>query len=478
MSGSANYLHDEVFSEDWVRMTFAYKKKGKARQVVSSESVILDSACDDKLGATHVVTEVKTGFNAFLLFESKTTTKTTKKEMGGTLKVLIKSIPSFQVEGQASLQMTEQEESVKSSLTFKFYGDTTVDPPPATFEDAVAVYKSLPSKAEEDERVVTFSIAPLSLYCDKSTQIMNEIGNSNIEYISQMMMDFNAIEKVLRKLKDTRLAIDFQRYRKVLLDLEIRFENTRSEFTARIQTLIPKIRAGESDPVELTKLLQDYNNSPYEKERFLTLLNTRQKEIETAEFITYHPSLPSNDNLFIDLDATGDMSKCIIDHDYALVYELEIMPPNPESLGAMHENKTLDETNKWFMKELEVGKNRPLMNNFIKLTKKNEDSSASICFMISLEKIGQSEKKFQLKLLKEGNTIIEDFQAPQVVWKMDHIEKGVNTAKIQIHYNGEKENNIVKNGKTSINHQVTATYKSHAPNVSTFIKVKSIFTMW
>ena len=58
-------------------MTFAYKKKGKARQVVSSESVILDSACDDKLGATHVVTEVKTGFNAFLLFESKTTTKTT-----------------------------------------------------------------------------------------------------------------------------------------------------------------------------------------------------------------------------------------------------------------------------------------------------------------------------------------------------------------------------------------------------------------
>ena len=86
--------------------------------------------------------------------------------------------------------------------------------------------------------------------------------------------------------------------------------------------------------------------------------------------------------------------------------------------------------------------------------------------MISLEKIGQSEKKFQLKLLKEGNTIIEDFQAPQVVWKMDHIEKGVNTAKIEIHYNGEKENNIVKNGKTSINHQVTATYKSYGENVS------------
>ena len=70
------------------------------------------------------------------------------------------------------------------------------------------------------------------------------------------------------------------------------------------------------------------------------------------------------------------------------------------------------------------------------------------------------------------NTIIEDFQAPQVVWKMDHIEKGVNTAKIEIHYNQENVNNIVKNGKTSINHQVTATYKSHGPDVSDFIKFK------
>ena len=452
-------------------MTFAYKKKGKARQVVSSESVILDSACDDKLGATHVVTEVKTGFNAFLLFESKTTTKTTKKEMGGTLKVLIKSIPSFQVEGQASLQMTEQEESVKSSLTFKFYGDTTVDPPPATFEDAVAVYKSLPSKADEDERVVTFSIAPLSLYCDKSTQIMNEIGNSNIEYISQMMMDFNDIEKVMRKLKNTRLALDFQRYRRVLLDLETRFENTRSYFTSQLQTLLPKIRANQADPVELTNLLQEYNNSPYEKEKFLTVLYTRQKEIETAEFMIYHPSLPDTSNLFIDLDATGDMSKCIIDHDYALVYNLQIMPPNPESLGAKYENGTLDENNKWFMDELQVGMNRPLMNDFIKLTKKNDQSSASICFMISLDQIGTSDKKFQLKLLKEGTMIIEDFEAPQVIWKMDHLKRGVNTATIRIYHNkAEKESSMIGGsgpGPSLINYQIIATYESLGTDVCT-----------
>ena len=464
-------MSDEKFSDDWVRMTFTYKKKGKQLQVVSSESKIHDSACDPNLGATHVVTEVKTGFNAFLLFESKSSTSSSKKEIGGSLKVLIKSIPQFQIDAEAKLNITTKENEIKNSLTFKFYGDTTVDPPPATFEDAVQIYQSLPAKSKEDERVVSFTIAPLRLYCDQSTAILNEVANSNVEYISQMIMDFNAIEKVLRKLKDTRLALDFQRYRKVLLDLETRFENTRSEFTAQIQTLLPRIREGVSDPSELTKLLQEYNNSPYEKERFLTLLNTRQKEIETAEFMIYHPSLPDTSNLFIDLDATGDMSKCIIDHDYALVYNLQIMPPNPESLGAKYENGTLDENNKWFMDELQVGMNRPLMNDFIKLTKKNDQSSASICFMISLDQIGTSDKKFQLKLLKEGTMIIEDFEAPQVIWKMDHLKRGVNTATIRIYHNkAEKESSMIGgsgSGPSLINYQIIATYESLGTDVCT-----------
>ena len=97
-------------------MTFTYKKKGKQRQVVSQSSVLHDMACDPKIGATHVVTEVKTGFNAFLLFEAKSTKQNTKKEMGGRMKVVIKSIPSFQLEGEAGIQMTEDEKKEREKV--------------------------------------------------------------------------------------------------------------------------------------------------------------------------------------------------------------------------------------------------------------------------------------------------------------------------------------------------------------------------
>ena len=80
--------------------------------------------------------------------------------------------------------------------------------------------------------------------------------------------------------------------------------------------------------------------------------------------------------------------------------------------------------------------------------------------MISLDQIGTSEKKFQLKLLKEGTMIIEDFEAPQVIWKMDHLKRGVNTATIRIYHNKEKESGMMESSASLINYQIIATYSS------------------
>ena len=105
------------------------------------------------------------------------------------------------------------------------------------------------------------------------------------------MTDFETVEKVLRRLKGTRLSMDFQNYRTVLLNLEKRFENNKSFFTSKIQDLLPRLRQKKAEASELTDLIKEYNKSPYEKETFLGLLAARQKEIETAEFIIYNDGI-------------------------------------------------------------------------------------------------------------------------------------------------------------------------------------------
>ena len=122
-----------------------------------------------------------------------------------------------------------------------------------------------------------------------------DINRQNLESIFDIMVDFEEVAKVLRRLKNTRLSLEFQRYRSVLMDLEKRFEVMQSKFKSKIQQLLPKMRAQKANPTELTELLHEYNTSPYNKEIFLALLSARQKEIETAEFIIFNPKLVSNE---------------------------------------------------------------------------------------------------------------------------------------------------------------------------------------
>ena len=148
-------------------MTFKYSKKGRQITALPHESGKNSYICELDTGATHVVTELKYGFNAFLIFEYKKSESETKQEVGGSLKIAVELLGgAIKAEGEASLELSATDKDVQNKLRFKFHGDTIIDPPPQTFEDAIAVYQSLPAKSVEDERVVSFSIAPLSEYCD------------------------------------------------------------------------------------------------------------------------------------------------------------------------------------------------------------------------------------------------------------------------------------------------------------------------
>ena len=200
-------------------------------------------------------------------------------------------ISSMELSGSGSIEMTDEQTEIADTMTFKFFGDTVIDPPPQSFNESIEIYQSLPAASLEDQRVVSFSIAPLSDYCDESDAILNSISNANVESVSAMMVDFEQVHQVFRRLLNSDLALDFSRYRSVLLDLQKRFKEEESYFTSQMQTLLPEIRSGEAEDSALTTLLQEYSSSIYEKETFLALLAYRQKEIETAEFIIYNDGI-------------------------------------------------------------------------------------------------------------------------------------------------------------------------------------------
>ena len=120
-------------------MVYKYNKRGVQIVVDDNRSKLNDKKCSQYPDATHVITEVTYGYNAYMVFELETSSVLKKKSIYGSLHVLVKSMPQFSIEGSASLNLTEEEKVVKNRLSFKYFGDSVIDPPPATFADAIKV---------------------------------------------------------------------------------------------------------------------------------------------------------------------------------------------------------------------------------------------------------------------------------------------------------------------------------------------------
>ena len=109
--------------------------------------------------------------------------QTDKKEIGGSLRVMINTIPTLEINADGSVDMTENQRNLSRSMKLDFYGDTLIDSP-TTFESAVKVYKDLPTFANTSESVVRFSLSPITDYCTEKTTILNQISGDNVKKVS------------------------------------------------------------------------------------------------------------------------------------------------------------------------------------------------------------------------------------------------------------------------------------------------------
>ena len=64
----------------------------------------------------------------------------------------------------------------------------------------------------EDERVKSFSITPLHEYCGEAFEddVLVEISNDLLDQLVNVLVDFEYVDRIMRRLKSTRLAQDFQ----------------------------------------------------------------------------------------------------------------------------------------------------------------------------------------------------------------------------------------------------------------------------
>ena len=120
----------------------AFKSTAYSDIIPTSLPLQYPKICDQS--ATHVVSKIVYGQNAYFFFKHAKKSGSEKEDIAGSLQAVVKSIPNFSIAGSTSVKLTGEEKKLMESTEVRFNGDFRLKNGfPTTYEGAVDAFKEL-----------------------------------------------------------------------------------------------------------------------------------------------------------------------------------------------------------------------------------------------------------------------------------------------------------------------------------------------
>ncbi|XP_036938319.1 neoverrucotoxin subunit beta-like isoform X2 [Acanthopagrus latus] len=285
VGGSAKYLNDKKKFKNQSRVTCRYNATTHFNQLSVTQGETMNPQQIEvirKGTATHVVTGILYGANAFFVFDSEKLEASSVQDIQGHMEAVIKKIPTFDVEGKVDIKLTEEEKELTNKFSCKFYGDLILQSNPATFVDAVKTYVELPKLLGEDgEKSVPVKVwmMPLKVFDTTAAELMKEISVGLVWKLQNALEDLREIQMRCNDSLDDTVV---QSFPQIQAELN-KFQNCCELYVTNLQVNVAKkllsIREGKEDESSVKKLLDDRNESPFSHEKLDKWLDHKEREI-------------------------------------------------------------------------------------------------------------------------------------------------------------------------------------------------------
>ncbi|XP_045925758.1 stonustoxin subunit beta-like [Micropterus dolomieu] len=284
VGGSAKYLNDKKKFKNQSRVTCQYKATSNIKQLSIDHLTMSSQQIDviQKTSATHVVTGILYGANAFFVFDSEKLDDSSVKNIQGKMEAVIKKIPSFNIEGKVKVKLNEKEKSMTDKFSCKFYGDFILERNPTKFEDAVKTYIQLPKLlGEKGENSVPLKVwlMPLKKLDPKAAVLVREISDQLVGKAQHALEDLSQIGMRCNDSLDDRVVKHFPQIEEKLS----RFQNVCKYYAAKLQQTMekkfPLICDGKEDESSTKQLFEDRDKSPFSHEKLSKWMEDKEREI-------------------------------------------------------------------------------------------------------------------------------------------------------------------------------------------------------
>ncbi|KAG9342064.1 hypothetical protein JZ751_017061 [Albula glossodonta] len=297
VGGSASYLNDRASSMHQCRVTMQYKQTTEFKQLTMTQlgKVTYPQVFDQKT-ATHVVTAVLYGAEAFMVFDQMASDDKEKQDIKGNLDVMIKKIPLIDISGSGRLVMSDEEKTKVERFSCKFHGDFALRQNPSTYEEAVLVYKQLPKMlGEKGENAVPVRVwlYPLEKLDSKAAKLMREIEEKMVSEVEVVMEQLHEASMRANDLVSHCDAIKVTTIKDKLTEFQRKFKGYTLPLLHNLGKVLPAIRAGSVEEQKLVDILKTHHESPFNKSKMSKWLDGKESEIEVLRScINTVPSVP------------------------------------------------------------------------------------------------------------------------------------------------------------------------------------------
>ena len=305
LSGAAGYGRDHRQSRKSCLFTLKYRCTSRFVSLSTDCLVSLenDGILDDP-SVTHIATGLLYGADVYFVFDHVVQEDEDYINILGEMEMAVKSFPKIDLGvGMGAGVETENEQTdFKANIHCRVYGDIRFDTNPTTFNEAVDLYKRLPTYLGKNlektvpKKVWLYSLDKLAKLNGKDhkpkkaqeTQKLREIHAHYVEVGMQTVQELDCVtersDEILLQMSNKEYSGMFQSLSKLVTKFKSNVIKYKQGFTEFLKKNIPRVRSGDL----LTTVPKEYvdlhsSKSPFAIAHLNSWLDEREKELVVLE---------------------------------------------------------------------------------------------------------------------------------------------------------------------------------------------------
>ncbi|XP_069026093.1 cytolytic toxin-alpha-like [Embiotoca jacksoni] len=289
VGGSAKYMNDNKTSKNQARVTLKYEMKTTFKELSMNHlgrGNVKHSDVFDKGLATHVVTAIVFGAQAFFVFDREVSEKEDHQDIQGNLEGMINKLRTLALEGEGSVKMEEKDREHDHKFSCRFYGDFSLQKIPTSFQEAVDICQSLPNLLGpngENAVPMTVWLLPLTSLDSSAAKLVRQISVELVQDCQRVLEDFTELEMRCNDELRTTAAKQFPQIGEKLKAFKEMSSQFKLKFQQTMANKLPSIRGGGEEESELAEILRKHHYSPFNSRKLNEWMDCKENEIDTLE---------------------------------------------------------------------------------------------------------------------------------------------------------------------------------------------------